>query len=388
MGDRVEEKSEVLYNDMRGAIQKKNYQQMRKIIGDPDYDPNRLGAKGDKRTALHTAAHDDDREALAILLQQTNIDTNVKTTKGLTPFLYAASRGKMVSFEVLLNDGRVDVDERDYDDQTATELINSLGKEIEAHKAEELLAKAKADKAEAAKSQTAKAEAAIQRTEALYITMQRAIQKKNYSQMRAIIEDPDYNPNRVGALDQRTALHTAAHDDNREALAILLEQTSIDTNVKTTDGLTPFLYAASRGKMVSLEVLLNDGRVDVDERDGKDQTAMELINLLDREIKAHKARELLAERDKKPLALNDAIKLALLIGNSEYQGNNAAADAVTWDDLPGAKKDVTDMEARLKADGYQVELIENSPDILQAVQDVMKKIPVASVTHLQVLYVG
>ena len=226
------------------------------------------------------------------------------------------------------------------------------------------------------------------KAEALYSDMREAIQKKNYEKMRAIIEDPDYNPNSVGADDMRTALHTAAHDDNREALAILLKQTSIDTNVKTTKGLTPFLYAASRGKMVSFEVLLNDDRVDVDERDGEDQTAMELINSLGKEIKAHKAKELLAKRDKKPLAHKDAIRLALLIGNSEYQDNNAEANDVTWDDLPGAKKDVTDMETRLKANGYQVELIENSPDILQAVQDVMNKTPVASVTHLQVLYVG
>ena len=228
-----------------------------------------------------------------------------------------------------------------------------------------------------------------EKSELLYNNMKGAIQKKNYQQMRKIIADPDYDPNRVGEKgDKRTALHTAAHDDNREALAILLEQTSIDTNVKTTKGFTPFLYASSRGKMVSLEVLLNDRRVDVDERDDEDQTALELINSLGKEIKAHKAKELLAKRNKKPLALKDAIKLALLIGNSEYQGNNTAANAVTWGDLPGAKKDVTDMELRLKADGYQVELIENSPDILQAVQDVMNKTPVSSVTHLQVLYVG
>ena len=228
-----------------------------------------------------------------------------------------------------------------------------------------------------------------EKSEVLYNDMRGAIQKKKYQQMRKIIADPDYDPNRVGTVgDKRTALHTAAHDDNREALAILLEQTSIDTNVKTTKGYTPFLYAASRGKMVSFEVLLNDDRVDVDERDFDDQTAMELINSLGKEIKAHKAKELLAKRDNKPLAVKDAIKLALLIGNSEYQGNNAAANAVTWDDLPGAKKDVTDMEARLKANGYQVELIENSPDILGAVQEVMNKTPVASVTHLQVLYVG
>ena len=55
-------------------------------------------------------------------------------------------------------------------------------------------------KAEAAKAEAAKAEAAIQRAEALYSDMQRAIQKKNYVKMRAIIGDPDYDPNRVGAV--------------------------------------------------------------------------------------------------------------------------------------------------------------------------------------------
>ena len=46
------------------------------------------------------------------------------------------------------------------------------------------------------------------------------------------------------------------------------------------------------------------------------------------------------------------------------------------------------MKARLEADGYQVEVIANSSDFLQAVQEVMNKTPVASVTHLQVLYAG
>ena len=225
-------------------------------------------------------------------------------------------------------------------------------------------------------------------SEALYRDMQKAIHKKNYGQMRAIIANPAYNGDRVGGSDQRTALHTAAHEDDREALAILLGQTSIDTNVRTTRGLTPLLYAASKGKMISFEVLLNDSRVDVDERDGEDQSAMELINSLDKKIKAIKAEELLAKRNKKPpVPKGTGIKLAILIGNSEYQDNNSK-DSVTWDDLPGAKDDITDMEARMKADGYQVEVIENSPDFLQAVKGVMNRTAVSSVTYLQVLYVG
>ena len=110
--------------------------------------------------------------------------------------------------------------------------------------------------------------------------------------------------------------------------------------------------------MVSFEVLLNDSRVDTNLRDGEDQTALELITL------------------------------AILIANSEYKENKRSTDSVSWDDLPGAKKDVTDMEARMKANGYKVEVIENSPDILLDIQEVMNTTPVSSVTHLQLLYVG
>ena len=209
-----------------------------------------------------------------------------------------------------------------------------------------------------------------------------ALQKKNYVKMRAIIGDPDYDPNRVGAADQRTALHTAAQAEDLEALDILLQQADIDTNVGTIDGLTPLLLAAAKGKMTSFEVLLNDSRVDEDAMDGRDQTAMDLITSLGKEIKANKAKDLLENRKQKPDAtIKGTIKLALLIGNSDYRNSG-------WDDLPGAKKDLVDMEARMKANRYQVEVIDNSPDILLAVQEVMNNIPVSSVTHLQVLYVG
>ena len=202
--------------------------------------------------------------------------------------------------------------------------------------------------------------------------------------MKQIIANTDYDSNRVGGGDMRTALHTAAHEDDRQCLLILLEQKSIDTNVKTSRGLTPFLLAASKGKMVSFEVLLKDSRVDPDARDGKDKAAMELINALGKEIKANKAKELLATRSIKQLNLTDTTKLAILIENSEYLPN----DSVSWDNLQGAKKDVLDMEVRLKANGYQVAVIKNAPEFLEAVSDVLNKTPVSSVAHLQVLYVG
>ena len=75
--------------------------------------------------------------------------------------------------------------------------------------------------------------------------------------------------------------------------------------------------------------------------------------------------------------------MALLIGNSEYHD-----DLWAWEDLQGVKKDLADMKSRLTAYGYRVEVIENSPDFLKSVADVMYKTPVASVSHLQVLYGG
>ena len=165
--------------------------------------------------------------------------------------------------------------------------------------------------AEAKAKAKAKAEAADKRSQGFYDKMRVAIQNKDYLRMTFIIGNPDYDPNRVGAGDMRTALHTAAHEDDCESLAILLRHKGIDPNVKTTDGLTPFLLAASEGKKVSLEVLLDDGRVDANARNGKDQSAEELIDALNKDIKAKKTMaKAMANRDKKQLAAKDTTKLA------------------------------------------------------------------------------
>ena len=72
-------RKEALYSEMRSAILNKDYLEMMFVIGSRDYNPNRVGA-GDKRTALHTAAHEDDWQALDILLGQKNIDTNISVS--------------------------------------------------------------------------------------------------------------------------------------------------------------------------------------------------------------------------------------------------------------------------------------------------------------------
>ena len=110
--------------------------------------------------------------------------------------------------------------------------------------------------------------------------------------------------------------------------------------------------------------------------------------IFDVEIKFQKAKELLDKRFRESSYVKGTTKMAILIGNSNYRENQDPKSPVTWGDLPGAKKDVSDMEARMLVEGYKVEKIENSLDILEAVQKVMNKTPVASISHLQVLYVG
>ena len=46
------------------------------------------------------------------------------------------------------------------------------------------------------------------------------------------------------------------------------------------------------------------------------------------------------------------------------------------------------MQAKMVAEGYRVEVIKNSVDILTDLEEIMNKTPDGSVTYLQVLYMG
>ena len=77
----------------------------------------------------------------------------------------------------------------------------------------------------------------------------------------------------------------------------------------------------------------------------------------------------------------EGVKLAILIGNSTYSKTD-------WPDLQGVKQDLEAMKAKLSGNGYRVEVIKNSVDMLADIEDVMKNTAESSVTHLQVVYLG
>ena len=129
---------EAFYDDMRGAIHDNNHKLMQRIIENKKYEINRGGGE-DKRTALHTATMTEDTEALAILLAHPNVDPNAKTSRGLTPLLLAAAKGKIRSFEILIADIRVDAHAKDYEDQSVVELANMSGRAIIAKQVKQLI---------------------------------------------------------------------------------------------------------------------------------------------------------------------------------------------------------------------------------------------------------
>ena len=75
-------------------------------------------------------------------------------------------------------------------------------------------------------------------------------------------------------------------------------------------------------------------------------------------------------------------KLAILIANYNYKRESG------WAKLPGAKQDLDAMRSKLSSEGYEIEVIENSEDMLGDIENVMTKTPDHSVNLLQVLYVG
>ena len=107
---------------------------MCEISENANYDVNMVDEDGLGRVALHTAVQRNDKVALRILLGLPGVDLNKRTSKGLTPALLAAEKGKAEALEVLLGDERVDAGACDKEDQTLEEIAKNLSSEFEQNK--------------------------------------------------------------------------------------------------------------------------------------------------------------------------------------------------------------------------------------------------------------
>ena len=85
---------------------------------DPGFDVN-MGLDGDGWTLLHFACNSDSRSAvIPLLLAHPDIDVNLKTKYGSTPFYLACQNGSPSCVLEMLKDSRVKVNEPDNDGET------------------------------------------------------------------------------------------------------------------------------------------------------------------------------------------------------------------------------------------------------------------------------
>ena len=224
----------------------------------------------------------------------------------------------------------------------------------------------------------------MSRSEDLYEKMRKAIQKGDHALMQEISEDIDYGVNMVDKSGQgRVGLHTAAQRNDQEAVRILLGLPGVDPNKRTTTGLTPVMWAAKNGKAEALESLLDDERVYGDECDEEDQSLEEMIKTSPRittDFERNKTKSVVEQFRRRQNQPSEGGKVAIVIGNSIYKNDMS--------DLEGAKRDLDDTSAILERVKYKVYKVENSENILDDIEEIMKKIPDSSITHLHLHYLG
>ena len=113
--------------------------------------------------------------------------------------------------------------------------------------------------------------------EQLYKKLCTAITEERHSEIRNILQDPGYAPDRVGGEDEWSFLHVAVQGEDMEAIDILLEQDIMDSNIPDSEGLTPLMLAAKEIKIDSFKKLLNDPRVNLKAKTKRNQNCLDLI---------------------------------------------------------------------------------------------------------------
>ena len=142
---KVTSKADKNYEAMKKAIQVKDYQKMTQLVNNAEYETNRKSEGGDKRTALHTATSCNDKKAISLLMKQKDIDPLITTSRDMSALMIAAASMKLEALKQLLSYDRVDVDQRDLEDQTAEDHFEKshLGTDLQRTKARMLFQNAR-----------------------------------------------------------------------------------------------------------------------------------------------------------------------------------------------------------------------------------------------------
>eukprot|EP00092_Neocalanus_flemingeri_P075701 GFUD01093827.1.p1 GENE.GFUD01093827.1~~GFUD01093827.1.p1 ORF type:complete len:670 (+),score=186.86 GFUD01093827.1:170-2011(+) len=181
----------------------------------------------------------------------------------------------------------------------------------------------------------------------------------------------------------RTILHSATGTNEKAIVRKILSHPDIEVNPTSNKGLTPVMEATKNGKIESLQILLEDGRVDLDVEDEDEKT---IENMLAKDLAPHeivRAKELFKEaRTRKGIQDGSIVrkKTAILVANCNYEKTTS---------LKGPKMDLEIGIRLFGAKGYKVYPIENSKDIAKDVFELIEKENLRESTEiLQFVYSG
>jgi len=192
---------------------------------------------------LHLACVENNHEALKQLIKVKNIDVDIQTVKGATPFLCAISASSVECVKVLANNQKVNI-------FTSVAIIERSGPEKDKQKINDIIQKKRRDRIKLGK-------VSILHQLIAYIENNDDF---NFSRLLANMDGDQINEG-----DHRSIrpIHVACAANNHTALEKILKVENIDVNIQDRLSTTAFFCAFGNGSLKSMEILLKDPRIDI-----------------------------------------------------------------------------------------------------------------------------
>ncbi|KAH7550938.1 hypothetical protein BM1_10311 [Bipolaris maydis] len=209
-----------------------------------------------KRTALMCAAEHGMRGAVEVLLVNGKVDVDAAGPGGTTALMFAATEGNAEIIEALISIGKADANARDFWKRTALMCAAERGRR---DAVEALISISKAD---------VNARDYQEHTALMFAAM-----GGNAETVEALINS---GKAAVNAKDNQgwTALILAAMEGNTKTVEALINIGKADVNAKDNRERTALMFAATGGNAKTVEALISIGKADVNARDDRKRTAL------------------------------------------------------------------------------------------------------------------
>ncbi|KAI9694151.1 MAG: hypothetical protein M1822_003422 [Bathelium mastoideum] len=209
-------------------------------------------------TGLHLAAYFGITEAVAEILQPSNVDL-CDIAFGKTPLSHAAKRGHEAVVKLLLGTGKVDVNSKDFNSRTPLWLA--------AEKGHEAVVRLLLD--------TGKVDINSKDSECDRTPLSWAAEKGHEAIVRLLLDTGKVDIDSKDSVFGRTSLSWAAGEGHEAVVRLLLDTGKVDIDSKDSKyGRTSLSWAAGEGHKTVVRLLLDTGRVDIDLKDENSETPL------------------------------------------------------------------------------------------------------------------